>query len=65
MEKFMDYEDLKHCQGLTNVSKKCPYCRVNNVTYDKVIFDVVTSTECKCGKLVCIKMMGSHYYRLW
>ena len=65
MKKFMDYEDIKYCRGLTNVSNKCPYCKVNNVAYAKVLFDVVTSTECKCGKLVYIEMIDSQYYRLW
>jgi len=57
--------EIETCYGATNVSKGCPYCKTHNVTYDKVLFGVVTSAMCECGKKVYIEMLDLLYYRMW
>ena len=66
MKMIMAVEDkIESCYGATDVSKKCPYCKINDVIYDRVIFGVVTSIICKCGMRVYIEMLDLFYYKVW
>ena len=56
---------LESCYGAMNVSKRCPYCKTHDVIYDKVLFGVVTSMMCECGKKVYIEMLDLFYYKMW